>query len=139
MYEKQFFEENKGYCIAVAVMFAVCIFGAWVCYDNARNEPVYNSTDDTMDRINERLSAVESRVNSMQTRLDNATQTVSGTIVTIRESRENAERIETGIGQVEARLDSAIQRSGRITNIIADIEAKHNERTKDTQTPGVAK
>ena len=129
MYERQFFEENKDFIIPFIVVAVFCILGVWVCHDTFRNEPLYNDTNDTMGRIDERLSAIESRIDTMQSRLDKAQETVSGTIVTIREGRANAEAVADGISGVEERLDSAIQRSGRITNLIADIEAKHRKGT----------
>ena len=130
MYEKRFYEENEGYIISFIVVSIGLILGLWVCHDIFRNEPLYHDTDDTMGRIEERLSDIESRIDTVQTRLDKATETVGGTIVTIREGRENAERIEAGIIGIEEKLDNAIQRSGRIANLIADIEAKNREREK---------
>ena len=119
---KDLYEENKSYTITFVIVMALCLVGIWLVRDYYRNEPVYDDTDSTMADIENRMSSIEQRVNNLQDRITKAEKTVSGTIVTIRESRENAERIEAGIGSVEKRLDDAIQRSGRIQNLIGDIE-----------------
>lgn len=112
----------RPYLIGFLVV-ALLLLCAWLCFDTRRNEPVYEDTNATVGRIEERIGSIEKRIDSLQNRVDKAEKTVSGTIVTIRDSRENAVTVADGIGRAEERLDSIIQRQGRIENIIADIEA----------------
>ncbi|MBR1494238.1 MAG: hypothetical protein IJ601_04235 [Acidaminococcaceae bacterium] len=141
MYEElyNFIRQNKMYCVTFAALIIACICGAWLAYDYGRNEPVYYNTNDTMDRIDDRINSIESRLATMQERHDKAEKAVSGTIVTIRDSREKATAITEGITAAEERLDAAIQRSGRIENLIRDIEAANRQRKTGAPSPAVAK
>ena len=117
-----FLAENR---ITFLVGILLLILVIWLHKDNRRNDGVYNDTNSTVERIEERMSNIEQRIDTMSDRLEKAEKTVSGTIVTIRDSRENAVTVADGISGTEARLNDAVQRSGRIQNIIADIEAKN--------------
>ena len=129
MYE--FYQENKSYCITYAVIMVLCLAGVWLVHDHYRNEPVYNDTDSTVADIEKRVGNIEQRIDSLSDRLTKAEKTVERVGATVTAGRENAERIETGISGVEERLDSAIQRSGRIENLIADIERANQQRKKN--------
>lgn len=116
----EFLAENRvAFLVGVLLLVLVC----WLHKDTRRNEPVYEDTNATVGRIEERMSAIEQRIDSMSDRLAKAEKTVSGTIVTIRDSRENAVTVADGISGTESRLNDAVQRSGRIQNLISDIEA----------------
>ena len=124
----EFLAENRiTFLVGILLLVLVC----WLHKDNRRNEPVYEDTNATVGRIEERMSAIEQRIDTMSNRLEKAEKTVSGTIVTIRESRENAVTVADGISGTEARLNNAIQRSGRIQNLINDIEATFNKGKKN--------
>ena len=118
----EFLAENR---ITFLVGILLLVLVIWLHKDNRRNDGVYNDTNSTVERIEERMSNIEQRIDTMSDRLEKAEKTVSGTIVTIRDSRENAVTVSDGISGTEARLNDAVQRSGRIANIIADIEAKN--------------
>ena len=125
---KEFVAENRLILvIGLCLLLLIC----WLHHDARRNEPIYNDTDKSMERIEERMSAIESRIDTMSDRLEKAEKTVSGTIVTIRESRENAVTVADGISGTESRLNDAVQRSGRIQNLISDIERSDRERKKN--------
>ena len=136
---KEFYEENKNYCIAFLIVLALCIAGIWLCYDRSRNEPVYHDTDVTVAELNNRISALESRVGAMQTRLDQAEKTVERVAVGISRSTGYAYEIADGITGAEKRLDAAIQRAGRIENLIADIEAADRQGKASASSASVAK
>ena len=125
---KEFLAENR---LILVIGFCLLLLICWLHHDANRNKPVYNDTDKSMERIEERMSAIESRIDTMSDRLEKAEKTVSGTIVTIRDSRENAVTVADGIGRAEERLDGLIQRSGRIQNIIADIENANRQGKKN--------
>jgi septal ring factor EnvC (AmiA/AmiB activator) len=124
----EFLAENR---VAFLVGFLLLVLVCWLHKDNRRNEPVYEDTNATVGRIEERIGNIEQRIDSLQNRVDKAEKTVSGTIVTIRESRENAVTVADGISEAERRLDAIIQRQGRIENILADIETANRSRKKN--------
>ena len=118
-----FYEENKDYVHAFIVVMAVCLVGIWLVYDYSRNEPTYNDTDNTMERIEERIQGIERRIDRIQERNSAIEKAVERIGNTINAGRENAVTVADGIERAEKRLDGIIQRQGRIENIIADIEA----------------
>lgn len=126
---KEFYEENKSYTIAFIVLAIVCLAGVWLVHDHTRNETVYNDTDRTVDELEKRLDNIESRVTIMQGRLDETQKTVTGISKRVERSRENAQTVAAGIGTAETRLDEAIQRNGRIQNLIDEIE-RANQKGK---------
>ena len=124
----EFLAENR---ITFLVGILLLILVIWLHKDNRRNDGVYNDTNSTVERIEERMSNIEQRIDTMSNRLEKAEKTVSGTIVTIRDSRENAVTVADGISGTEARLNDAVQRSGRIQNLISDIETANNKGKKN--------
>lgn len=113
-------DDNK-FLVGILVLGLVCVI-AWFCHDLARNKPTYNNTDSTMADIDKRMQNIEGRLDSMSHRLDENQKAVNRIAEGIGRSRENAEIIAGGIDQAEGRLDNAIQASGRIQNLITDIE-----------------
>jgi hypothetical protein len=81
--------------------------------------------------IDKRLQSIEQRIDRIQERNSAIEKAVSGTVITIRDSRENAVTVADGIGRADERLDGLIQRSGRIQNIIADIENANRQGKKN--------
>jgi methyl-accepting chemotaxis protein len=124
----EFLAENR---ITFLVGILLLILVIWLHKDNRRNDGVYNDTNSTVERIEERMSNIEQRIDTMSNRLEKAEKTVSGTIVTIRDSRENAVTVADGISGTESRLNDAVQRSGRIQNLISDIETANNKGKKN--------
>ena len=118
MYEVK--DDNK-FLVGVLVLGLVCVI-AWFCHDYARNKPTYNNTDSTMADIDKRMQNIEGRLDSMSHRLDENQKAVNRIAEGIGRSRENAEIVAGGIDQAEGRLDSAIQRSQRIEDLIREIE-----------------
>lgn len=128
---RNFYKENKDFCIAFAVVMVLCITGIWLVHDYYRNEPIYNNTDSTMADIDKRLQSIEQRIDRIQERNSAIEKAVSGTVITIRDSRENAVTVADGISRAEERLDAIIQRSGRIQNLISDIETANHKGKKN--------
>ena len=119
---KEFYQENRSYTICFIILTIICAVGVWLVYDYSRNNPIYNDTDQSMERIESKLSDIESRINSLQRGIAENQKAVQRISDTINAGRENAEVVAGGITEAERRLDNAIQRSGRIQNIIDDIE-----------------
>ena len=125
---KEFLAENRLILvIGLCLLLLIC----WLHYDANRNKPIYNDTDKSVERIEERMSAIESRLDTMSDRLKETQKTVERVGIGISRSTGYAIEIDEGIGRTESRLDEAVQRSERIQNIIADIEKSDRERTKN--------
>ena len=84
-----------------------------------------------MERIEERMSAIESRIDTMSDRLTETQKTVERVGIGISRSTGYAIEIDEGIGRTESRLDNAVKRSERIQNLISDIERSDRERKKN--------
>lgn len=130
MYERKKPDIGRPYLIGIFIIIVLIVFG-WLWYDSNRNKPIYNDTDSTMADINKRIESIEQRIDRIQERNSAIEKAVSGTVITIRDSRENAVTVADGIGRADERLDGLIQRSGRIQNIIADIENANRQGKKN--------
>lgn len=119
---KDFYDENKSYCITCFIVMVACIAGLWFVYDYYRNEPVYNNTDATVEQLEKRIDAVESGLDRVQKRNDEAKKTVESAGRGISTSTGLTYQIIEDAGRAEKRLDSAIERSVRIEGIIREIE-----------------
>ena len=117
-----FYKENADSVNAFIVVIILCICGVWFTLDYHRNEPVYNNTDNTMEQLESRVSDIERRVNRMSERIAAAEKTVTGIAERVNASAGYAHQIADGIGGVETRIDAAVQRCGRIQNLITEIE-----------------
>lgn len=125
---KEFLAENRLILfIGLCLLLLIC----WLHHDANRNKPIYNDTDKSVERIEERMSAIESRLDTMSDRLTETQKTVERVGIGISRSTGYAIEIDEGIGRTESRLDNAIQRSERIQNLISDIEKSDREGTKN--------
>jgi len=118
----EFLAENRvAFLVGILLLVLVC----WLHKDNRRNEPVYENTNATVADLERRIDRIEQRVDSVSARFDQAEKTNTELGGRIESSTAIAKEVATGIDGLQDRLDSAVQRSGRIANIIADIEAKN--------------
>ena len=125
---KEFVAENRLILvIGLCLLLLIC----WLHHDANRNKPVYNDTDRNLERIKERMSAIESRLDTMSDRLTETQKTVERVGIGISRSTGYAIEIDEGIGRTESRLDNAVKRSERIQNLISDIETANQQRTKN--------
>ena len=115
----EFIAENR---LAILIGLCLLLLICWLHHDANRNKPVYNDTDKSVERIEERMSAIESRLDTMSDRLTETQKTVERVGIGISRSTGYAIEIDEGIGRTESRLDNAVQRSKRIQDLIADIE-----------------
>lgn len=114
--------EKKNDYVIVFIVLVIVAFAAWLYTDSHRNDKQYNNTNDGLERIESRLSDIESRIDDLQKRNRENQKTVESISRTVAASRDNAQIVAGGITEAERRLDNAINASGRIENIIADVE-----------------
>lgn len=121
MYVPEFRPTNQkmaiGFLIIVIVLVAVWCF-------MSRTDPgkTDNDISGSVAELENRIDSLESRVTSLSKRIDHAEKTLTGISDRIDASQEYAGQIATGIDSLQGRLDSLAQRSGRIQNIIEEIE-----------------
>ena len=125
---KEFIAENR---LILVIGFCLLLLICWLHHDANRNKPVYNDTDKSVERIEERMSAIESRLDTMSDRLKETQKTVERVGIGISRSTGYAIEIDEGIGRTESRLDNAVKRSERIQNLISDVEKSDRERKKN--------
>ena len=113
-------DDNK-FLVDILVIGIVCVI-AWLCHDLARNRETYHNTDSNLADVERRIDRIESRLTDLQGRIEQSEKTISGIAEGIGKSTSLAESVASGIQGTEDRIDQAIQRSGRIANIIAEIE-----------------
>ena len=116
---KEFIVENRLVFI-IGILLLLLI--GWLHHDANRNKPNYDNTDKSVAELNERIKSLESRLNGMSKRIEETQKTVERVGIGITRSTGYAIEIDEGIGRAEERLESAIQRSERIKDIISDIE-----------------
>ena len=116
---KEFIAENR---LILVIGLCLLLLIGWLHHDANRNKPIYNDTDKSMERIEERMSAIESRLDTMSDRLTETQKTVERVGIGISRSTGYAIEIDEGIGRTESRLDNAVKRSERIQSLISDIE-----------------
>ena len=125
---KEFIAENR---LILVIGFCLLLLICWLHHDANRNKPVYNDTDKSVERIEERMSAIESRLDTMSDRLTETQKTVERVGIGISRSTGYAIEIDEGIGRTESRLDNAVKRSERIQSLISDFEKSDRERKKN--------
>lgn len=125
---KEFIAENR---LAILIGFCLLILICWLHHDANRNKPVYNDTDTNVADLEKRIESAEQRLDGMSKRIETAEKTIESVGRGISTSTGLTYQIIEGTGRAEKRLESAIQRSERIQNIIADVEKSDRERTKN--------
>ncbi len=118
----EFVHKNKDYCVTFAVIAIVCLVGAWLCCDYERNRDIQEDTNVTVERIDNIVERAEQRIESVERGISESEKAISGASSAVENSARAAEEITGGIEACERRLDSIIQRHGRIANLISDIE-----------------
>ena len=110
------------YNLSIVIVCLVLVLFGWLYYDHRRNKPIYESTDVILDTIEVRVDDAGKRTDAIKDRVGKAEESVKQSANKIAGSREDADAIAEGLAGCEARLDSIIQRHGRIKNIITDLE-----------------
>ena len=113
-----FLQKNKLFFVALVVIF-VCV---WLYRDSHRNDRIYNDTESTVNAIGERINSAGERVTSAKERVTEAQETVSTATERVTAGAEFATEIADAVKECERRADEALQRNGRIKNIISEIK-----------------
>ena len=121
MYE--FYQDNKAYCISLFITFFVCAIGIWLVYDHGRNEQIQDDTDSTVGVIDQRIENAAGRLDQAAGNITEAEQAIQGAAGSLERGTAAAAEITGGINECQAIIERCVQRSGRIQNIINDIEA----------------
>ena len=122
MYVPEFRPTNQkmavGFLIIIIVLVAVwCIM--------SRTGKTDNDISGSVAELENRIDSLESRITSLSNRIDHAEKTLTGISDRIEHSQNYAGQIATGIDSLQGRLDRAVQRGGRIQNILEDIERQN--------------
>lgn len=123
MYVPEFRPTNKEMAVTVLVCIAVLV--AVYCFMSRTGNDTGKTDNDisgSVAQLEDRINSLESRITGLSNRIDNAEKTLTGISDRIDASQEYAGQIATGIDSLQGRLDSLAQRSGRIQNIIEEIE-----------------
>ena len=121
MYVPEFRPTNQkmaiGFLIIIIVLVAVWCF-------MSRTDPgkTDNDISGSVAELENRIDSLESRVTSLSERIDHAEETLKGVNAGIEHSQSLASEIAGGIDSLQNRIDHAVQRGGRIQNIIEEIE-----------------
>lgn len=103
-------------------LVAIVICGVWLYHDARRNDRIYNDTESTVNAIGERINSAGERVNSAKERVTEAQEAVGTATERVTAGAELATEIADAVTECERRADEALQRNGRIKNIIAEIK-----------------
>jgi len=121
--------------VGILLLLLIC----WLHHDNHRNDGIRDNTDSTVADLEKRIESVESRLGTMQDRIEQNQKTIGSVGRGISTSTGLTYEIIEGTGRAEERLESAIGRSERIQEVIADIENANRQGKTSSQTPTVAK
>ena len=133
---KEFLAENR---LILFIGFCLLLLICWLHHDNHRNDGIRDNTDSTVADLEKRIESVESRLGTMSERIEQNQKTIESVGRGISTSTGLTYEIIEGTGRAEERLESAIGRSERIQEIIADIENANRQGTKGPQKTTVAK
>ena len=84
-----------------------------------------NDISGSIQQLENRIDSLESRITSLSKRIDHAEKTLTGISDRIEHSQSLASEIAGGIDSLQNRIDRAVQRGGRIQNILEDIERQN--------------
>lgn len=125
MYVPEFRPTNQK--MAIGVLIIVIVLVAVWCFmsrtgDNTKTD---NDISGSVAELENRIDRIESRVTSLSKRIDHAEETIKGVNAGIEHSQSLASEIAGGIDSLQNRIDHAVQRGGRIQNILEDIERQN--------------
>lgn len=124
MYVPEFRPTNQKMAIGFLIIIIVLV-AVWCIMSRTDPGKTDNDISGSVAELENRIDSLESRVTSLSKRIDHAEKTLTGISDRIDASQEYAGQIATGIDSLQGRLDRAVQRGGRIQNILEDIERQN--------------
>lgn len=121
MYVPEFRPTNQKMAIGFLIII-IMLVAVWCIMSRTDPGKTDNDISGSVAELENRIDRIESRINSLSERIDHAEKTLTGISDRIDASQEYAGQIATGIDSLQNRIDHAVQRSGRIQNIIEEIE-----------------
>ena len=124
MYVPEFRPTNQKMAIGFLIIIIVLV-AVWCIMSRTDPGKTDNDISGSVAELENRIDRIESRVTSLSKRIDHAEKTLTGISDRIDASQEYAGQIATGIDSLQNRIDRAVQRGGRIQNILEDIERQN--------------
>ena len=123
MYVPEFRPTNQKMAVSFLIIIIVLV-AVWCIMSRTGENPgkTDNDISGSVAELENRIDRLESRVTSLSKRIDHAEETLKGVSAGIEHSQSLASEIAGGFDSLQGRLDSLAQRSGRIQNIIEEIE-----------------
>lgn len=121
MYVPEFRPTNQKMAIGFLIIIIVLV-AVWCIMSRTDPGKTDNDISGSVAELENRIDSLESRVTSLSERIDHAEKTLTGISDRIDASQEYAGQIATGIDSLQNRIDRAVQRGGRIQNILEEIE-----------------
>ena len=126
MYVPEFRPTNQKMAIGVLVIVVLLVVIYCIMSRTGDNPgKTDNDISGSIQQLENRINGIESRITSLSNRIDNAEKTLTGISAGIEHSQSLAGEIAGGIDSLQNRIDRAVQRGGRIQNILEDIERQN--------------
>lgn len=100
----------------------IVLVAVWCIMSRTDPGKTDNDISGSVAELENRIDSLESRITSLSKRIDHAEETLKGVNAGIEHSQSLASEIATGIDSLQNRIDRAVQRGGRIQNILEEIE-----------------
>ena len=124
MYVPEFRPTNQKMAVSFLIIIIVLV-AVWCIMSRTDPGKTDNDISGSVAELENRIDSLESRLTSLSKRIDHAEKTLTGISDRIDASQEYAGQIATGIDSLQNRIDRAVQRCGRIQNILEDIERQN--------------
>lgn len=122
MYVPEFRPTNQKMAVSFLIIVIVLVAVWCVMSRTGDSTKTDNDISGSVAELENRIDRIESRVTSLSERIDHAEETLKGVNAGIEHSQSLASEIAGGIDSLQNRIDRAVQRGGRIQNIIEEIE-----------------
>ena len=124
MYVPEFRPTNQKMAVSFLIIIIVLV-AVWCIMSRTDPGKTDNDISGSVAELENRIDKLESRVTSLSERIDHAEETLKGVNAGIEHSQSLASEIAGGIDSLQNRIDHAVQRGGRIQNILEDIERQN--------------
>lgn len=121
MYVPEFRPTNQKMAIGFLIIIIVLV-AVWCIMSRTDPGKTDNDISGSVAELENRIDSLESRVTSLSKRIDHAEEALKGVNAGIEHSQSLASEIAGGIDSLQNRIDRAVQRGGRIQNILEEIE-----------------